>query len=296
METIPNYFVYGEAPREIDIGFLHVETVMARRLLHNGHVLPHVHDGMAQITFWTGGAGRYLIEDRWLDFSAPAVSFVPSGVVHGFRVDPESDAIVVSLADGILPLLAAQTSLPLAKPLLHQGDAGDPDMQRLATLLGLARAEYDDASAGADKVVLSLAAAALTVVRRLVSREMAAPLPLDDGLAQELRKLVDAHFREDWSVSRYAERLGTTPYLMGKACRGTFDRSVKELLTDRRLLEAKRLLRFTIRPVEDIAYECGFRDPAYFSRFFRLRTGVPPGLWRLRAPSSAAEAVATGPG
>ncbi|RUY82091.1 helix-turn-helix domain-containing protein, partial [Mesorhizobium sp. M7A.F.Ca.CA.001.12.2.1] len=47
-----------------------------------------------------------------------------------------------------------------------------------------------------------------------------------------------------------------------------------------RLLEAKRLLLFTVRSVEDIAYEIGFDDPAYFSRFFRARVGEAPASWR----------------
>ena len=49
---------------------------------------------------------------------------------------------------------------------------------------------------------------------------------------------------------------------------------------ERRLLEAKRLLMFTIRSVQDIASEIGFDDPAYFSRFFRKRAGVSPAAWR----------------
>ncbi|WP_342634308.1 helix-turn-helix domain-containing protein [Mesorhizobium hawassense] len=48
----------------------------------------------------------------------------------------------------------------------------------------------------------------------------------------------------------------------------------------RRLVEAKRLLLFTIRTVEDIAYETGFNDPAYFSRFFRQAVSMAPAAWR----------------
>jgi AraC family transcriptional activator of pobA len=55
---------------------------------------------------------------------------------------------------------------------------------------------------------------------------------------------------------------------------------VKRVVSERRLLEAKRLLLFTVRTVEDIAYEIGFDDPAYFSRFFRERTGEAPAAWR----------------
>jgi AraC family transcriptional activator of pobA len=35
-----------------------------------------------------------------------------------------------------------------------------------------------------------------------------------------------------------------------------------------------------VRAVEDIAYDCGFNDPAYFSRFFRQATGSSPAAWR----------------
>ena len=58
--------------------------------------------------------------------------------------------------------------------------------------------------------------------------------------------------------------------------------SVKDVVLERRLLEAKRLLMFTIRSVEDIAFETGFGDPAYFSRFFRRRCGEAPSTWRRR--------------
>ncbi|MNL85110.1 Transcriptional activator NphR [compost metagenome] len=57
---------------------------------------------------------------------------------------------------------------------------------------------------------------------------------------------------------------------------------MKELILERRLLEAKRLLMFTIRSVEDIGREIGFDDPAYFSRFFRRRMGEAPAVWRRR--------------
>ncbi|MEZ5449103.1 MAG: helix-turn-helix domain-containing protein [Thiolinea sp.] len=44
---------------------------------------------------------------------------------------------------------------------------------------------------------------------------------------------------------------------------------------DRLIAEAKRQLIYANRSVNEIAYELGFRDPAYFSRFFpALRRGA----------------------
>jgi AraC-like DNA-binding protein len=37
-------------------------------------------------------------------------------------------------------------------------------------------------------------------------------------------------------------------------------------------------------PVSEISYQLGFADPAYFSRFFTKRTGMPPGQYRQASP------------
>lgn len=280
MSDIPNYFIYGETPRPLDIGFLHVELISQRQHIHHGRAEAHKHEQMAQVTFWTKGAGTYLIEDKSLDFSAPAVSFVPSNVVHGFDVGEQSDAVVVSIADGVLPLIAANTLLSLDRPVMLRSDMRNPAWEKMRELLLMTHDEYLLGQPGMEKIILPLVSTVLSYMARLSSQaaimRSAAPM----ALASELKRLIDLHFREDRSVGDYTAMLGTTPHLLAKAALAGHGKGVKELISDRRLLEAKRLLRFTVRTVEDIAYETGFRDPAYFSRFFKQRTGEPPGAWR----------------
>ncbi|SMH54280.1 helix-turn-helix domain-containing protein [Mesorhizobium australicum] len=279
--TVPTFFVYGEAPRPFGLGFVHAETVMARRDLHFGRVEPHLHDRLAQITFWTKGHGSYLIEDEVLDFSAPAVSFMPSGVVHGFTVAAdETDAIVISIADGALSSIAGMVSLPLSAPVMIR-DAADPALwDRLSRTMHLVLDEYAHAAASAETVTMPLVAAALGQIAVLAAAVPAPAVPPQRHLANRLRELVDAHFRDNWPIATYVDALGTTSHLLAKASLASFGVPVKELIAERRLLEAKRLLLFTVRSVEDIAYEIGIRDAAYFSRAFRKRMGQPPGEWR----------------
>ncbi|MGV3552137.1 helix-turn-helix domain-containing protein [Rhizobium sp.] len=280
-DAIPSFFVYGEPDRPLDVGFIHVETVMARQNVHLGRVAAHKHDRMAQITFWTRGHGRYFLEDDILDFLAPTVSFVPSGTVHGFEVEPsETDAIVVSIADSALPPVQALTLLPLDLPIIVSETPENPLWQRLASMLDRMADEYRDSGPGMEKMLAALAAAALTDIARLGHDRSSATRPARLALATELRRLVDRHFRDNWPVEAYVEALGTTPHLLAKACRDAFDLSVKEFINQRRLLEAKRLLRFTVRSAEDIAYEIGLKDAAYFSRFFKSHMGLPPSEWR----------------
>jgi len=278
--AIPDFFVYGEPVRPLDVGFLHVETVLARSSIHHGQVAAHKHPQMGQITYWTGGAGTYRIEDRSWDFSAPAVSFVPSTIVHGFSIGPDTDAIVVSVADDALAGIAGHSLLPLDRPVFTDGLPHHAAWKRLAAVLDMIAAEYAEAQAGNDKVLPALIAVALCHIARLAPATVAAALSSDASLAMGLRRLVDAHFRDSWPVDRYVEALATTPHLLDKASRAILGTGVKRVVSERRLLEAKRLLLFTVRTVEDIAYEIGFDDPAYFSRFFRERVGEAPASWR----------------
>jgi AraC family transcriptional regulator, transcriptional activator of pobA len=282
--TVPSFFIYGEPDKPLDIGMMHVETVMARKHMHYGHVSAHKHDRMAQITLWTRGHGSYFIEDQKLDFIAPAVSFVPSGVVHGFTVDADnSDALVASIADSALPQIGALSKLNFDQPVMVRGR---PDNRNWHNLLAIMTRLHDDYCDGSAASLAALIAVATNDIACLASINHATAQGGND-LAQAFRRLVDGHFRENWPVERYVSALGTTPHLLGKACREAYGVAVKVFIDERRLLEAKRLLLFTVRSVEDIAYEIGFHDPAYFSRFFSARTGTPPGEWRNTERSAA---------
>jgi AraC family transcriptional activator of pobA len=278
--SIPDFFVYGEPVRPLDVGFLHVETVLARSNIHLGQVAAHKHPQMGQITYWTSGSGTYRIEDRSWDFSAPAVSFVPSTVVHGFSIEPGTDAIVVSVADDALAAIAGHSLLPLDRPVFADGLPQHAAWTRLAAVLEMIAAEYAEAQAGNDKILQALIGVTLSHIARLSPETKNATASSDASLALGLRRLVDTHFRDSWPVDRYVEALATTPHLLDNAAHAVLGTGVKRVVSERRLLEAKRLLLFTVRTVEDIAYEIGFDDPAYFSRFFRERVGEAPAAWR----------------
>ncbi|WP_081160994.1 helix-turn-helix domain-containing protein [Ensifer aridi] len=279
---VPAFFVYGEPSRALDVGFIHVETVMERRSVHFGHVAPHKHPLMGQITYWYQGGGTYRIEDETWNFLAPAISFVPSNVVHGFDVSEQSDAIVTSISDDLLRAMASQVELGLDAPILLTGESVDLTWKRIGSLLEMIADEYRVGGSASEKVLIGLISAVLSLMARLGGAGGLDATSPSVSLGMALRRAIDQHYKEDWPVGRYVDVLATTPHLLDKAAREVFGQTVKELLLDRRLLEAKRLLKFTIRSVEDIGREIGFDDPAYFSRFFRKRTGETPVAWRRR--------------
>ncbi|OYW84682.1 MAG: hypothetical protein B7Z22_10150 [Hyphomonas sp. 32-62-5] len=131
-----------------------------------------------------------------------------------------------------------------------------------------------------DAILEAQIAIALCNIARLHSTATAVNLPAIAMLVSRYQHLVDQQFREDRRIGDYVQALGTTPHLLDQAVRKVLGTTVKDVIIERRMLESKRLLLFTVRSVEDISFEIGFRDAAYFSRFFRHRVGQPPSLWR----------------
>lgn len=291
-QTIPEFFVYGEPARQLDVGFFHVETVMQRRQVHQGQVQPHQHAQMGQIILWTCGGGEYYVEGQVLHFSAPTLCFMPSGTVHGFHVDPDTtDALVVSVGNPVLADIARETGCDLAHPLCLQGAAEAQDWQQLIALMGLIAAEAQGTGSYRPEILRALTLATCLLMGRLAAGQVRRPGSGARELAVRLRGLIDRHFREDWQIDDYCGQLGTTPYLLNRAAKDMFAMTTKELLLERRLLEAKRLLAYTERTLDEIAFDIGMTDSAYFCRFFRRRTGVTAGQWRrARRGSSGDEA------
>ena len=97
---------------------------------------------------------------------------------------------------------------------------------------------------------------------------------------QELRAAIERHYRQKHSASDYADLLNVTPKALAKITRQHYHKTLTDLIAERIVIEAKRELYLTAKPVKAIAYELGFDDEYYFSRFFKKNTDVSPQLFR----------------
>lgn len=87
-------------------------------------------------------------------------------------------------------------------------------------------------------------------------------------LFKDFSLLVEQNFRTLHSVTAYANRLGISPKSITKHFQKLGTQTPSGFIKNRILLEAKRQLIYTDKTVKEIAFELGFNDPAYFTRFF----------------------------
>ena len=101
-----------------------------------------------------------------------------------------------------------------------------------------------------------------------------------DRTAETFITLVEKHFREEHTVTGYAEKLFISPKSLSKRLNTQGYATPLQIIKDRLILEAKRQLKFSNKTVKEIAFELGFDDPAYFSRLFSKGTGSSPSQYR----------------
>lgn len=94
------------------------------------------------------------------------------------------------------------------------------------------------------------------------------------------RDEIDRRFGKWHQVTHYADRLGYSPRTLNRLARAHTGLSAKQLIDERVMLEAKRLLSHADASVADIAEQLGFDDPSNFSAYFRSRAGLTPGAFR----------------
>lgn len=97
---------------------------------------------------------------------------------------------------------------------------------------------------------------------------------------RDFSRLLEIHFRKKHHVSDYAALLHIAPKTLTHKFKSLQLESPNQLIINRILLEAKRLLFYTDKPVKEIAYDLGYDDPAYFNRLFTNKTGNTPSSFK----------------
>lgn len=99
-------------------------------------------------------------------------------------------------------------------------------------------------------------------------------------IVREYNFLVEQNFRELNTVSEYAALLNKSPKTLSNLFSKISKKTPLQFIQDRKMLEARRLLRFSGKSIKEIAYDIGFEDLQSFGRFFKKHEGVAPSEYR----------------
>jgi AraC family transcriptional activator of pobA len=250
---------------------------------------PHRHDYHELI--WTrAGHGRHLIDGEVSPVEPNTVTLIGRGQVHVFERAGGLYGAVVRFGEELLhgdPSARANPAWLLGSRGARSVSVPAGDAPRLEALVAALAAETRrPADSRTVDVQRHLLSGLLLWVERWYEATRTQQRDADDADLQLYRRFaeqLERDFPRHPDAVHYAEQLRVPQAVLSRALSSVTGRGTKELITDRRMLEAARLLRFTDLTVGEIAFRAGFADQLYFSRAFKRHYGEAPVAYRERS-------------
>lgn len=240
------------------------------------------------------GRADVLSEGETLELHGPAIVWLPAGYAEHLDISAGTAADLLRLRSGMwhryLPPSAEAAYLALDGAGGIMALPVEPDL--VTTVSRSIAAIAAEIAAPTRSGAASIMSAELTLCVLRFWRLFAADSGRDEeGSSAEIlrrfRRLLEGRYHQQLRVADYANLLGMTPDRLHALCSRELQRSPSALIQQRVVKEAATRLEAGTATVKQIAFVLGFKDTAYFSRFFRKHTGEAPGAWRRRVAARA---------
>jgi len=239
------------------------------------------------LVLFTEGAGSHSIDFEKFCLKPYQIYFMVPGQVHSWNFDGFTDGYIINFSGSFFQTF-------LLNPSYHDSFSFFGDDMRTAVIdlpeqlhqkiVDLFEAIINEAerkeAAATDMIKVLMLQLFITVDR--VTRKSAdkGPASYNQTLLRNFQKLTGEHYARIKLPKDYANLLYITPNHLNAICKDLLGRSAGEVIRDRMMLEAKRLLTNPKLNINAIASMLNFSDNSYFTKFFKKSEGKTPEEFR----------------
>jgi AraC-like DNA-binding protein len=285
-EHLPIYQIQDFDAEKQKERYFYLNNFAAHLQEHQFIQKPHKHSFFI-LLFITQGSGSHTIDFKEYPVRPGTVFFLTPGQVHSWQLSADTDGFILFFTPEYYLLGFPHKKLysfPFFNTLLHQPllQVPDSDQAFFLHIIQYMQQEHLGEQILKDDVMRDYLDIMLIYLRRLyeaVDNEAHIPATAMPQL-QQLEKLIDRHYKEHPPVSFYADQLHMTTKQLNDTCKRATGKTTTELVQERVLLEARRLLVHSDLTVTQVAASLGYYDSAYFFRFFKKQLNETPEQFR----------------
>ncbi|HHT7629983.1 4-hydroxyphenylacetate catabolism regulatory protein HpaA [Pasteurella multocida] len=265
---------------------IHYETFDNLALFYGRKSLVHFHDRFYQVHYLTEGSIALQLDAHEYRLYAPCFFITPPSIPHGFYTDLDTHGHVLTIPQEFVWQLLESLKrdinyfYPMCIELSPQEEA--QQIFKFEYLFNLLAEEYRQHTDEKQTALRLSAKLILLEIYRLSKSNEKKYSPRNNELYlfNQFNFLIEDNFKNNWRINDYLDRLCISESKLNAICQHFSATSPKRLIIERQIQEAKRKLLFTQHSIYQIAYDLGFKDPAYFSRFFQKETQLSPKAFR----------------
>ncbi len=225
------------------------------------------------LLWFTRGQGRVTVAGRTRGYGAFNAVYIPAGTMHGFSMNAS--------AFGTAAFISPELKLGFPDTHLHLRIQETSVQAEVTALLDSIKREIEQNESESARAIFHHAGLLSVWLNRAKDKNIAITQnDKQSKLVARYTHLIEQEFRSGQSVTDYAQLLGITPTHLTRLCNQSCGKSASAILSDRVLFEARRMLRDTRVPVQQVSDGLGFKSASYFSRVFHNQTGMSPSAFR----------------
>jgi AraC family transcriptional activator of pobA len=253
---------------------------------HQNLSLPHKHT-FYHVVLFTEGAGNHSIDFKSFGVKPYQIYFMAPGQVHRWNFEGPVDGYIINFSGEFFQSFLLRPDYLEGMPFFT-GNVDDEvidltaDVQQQVTGLfeQLIKESHEPYRMGVDMIRTLMLQLFILVARQSEQSSQITVPTYNYTLLQSFRKLTDKNFTHLKLPKDYAALLYITPNHLNALCNDMLGISAGEVIRNRVILEAKRLLVNLDLNITEIAGKLNFADNSYFTKFFKKYTGITPEEFR----------------
>jgi AraC family transcriptional activator of pobA len=252
------------------------------------HTLHHSHrHSFFHLVLFTRGSGTHTIDFNQFKVQPYQIYFMIPGQVHSWHFVGEVDGYIINFSDSLFRSFLLNPNY-LERFQFFSGISEESVCQLPVEVHGkvtqlleeIVTQSSNSRDGGIDMIRLLLMQLFLVIENSCNVNNKKSITQQKQVLLRNFRRLIDQHYLSIKLPREYADLLYVTPNHLNALCQDLLGKTAGELIRDRILLEAKRLLTNADMTVTEIAYNLNFQDNSYFNRFFKKYVGITPDEFR----------------
>ena len=282
-KIIPSYDLYKTLGSPFGFEFYKLEEA------YNPYdaTLPHRHN-YYEILYFSESGGNHEIDFASHPVLANSLHFISPEQVHLLRRDKHVTGYVLSFSKDFCYAETAGIEFIDSFPFFNNPYAASivrfkgEEQKNVKELISKIQAEYFLQREDKANILSAYLTILLVTAKRMYQPQSTAGklMLMRSELTKRFKQAVEKNFAKTKSVNEYAEMLSITSGHLNDTVHHDTGRTASEIIHERIILEAKRLLYRSEKSVKEIAHALGYEDPSYFVKFFKMHVKETPEIFR----------------